>query len=325
MKAIRIHRFGAGEDVLEFEEVPAPKPGPGELLVKVEAASLNRADLGLRRGTYRVAPKDLPIIPGREFVGRVQALGAGVSDFQIGQRVVAYPGKGGYAEYAVTKTSLARPVPDGIDPAVAASVPTVCLTAWFALLEDGALKPGGQVLIQAGSSGVGHVAVQLAKVLGAVRVFTTAGGAKKCGRLRELGADEAIDYTGTDFRQEVLKLTSGRGVDVVLEMLGGDIYAKSLEVLASGGRLVSIGGAVGPIPEKPPPLADGRKATRFSITNYLNAHPEKFRQLDTFSDLIRDRKLQIVVDRTFPLSEVRAAQRYLEGRDHFGKIVLLMS
>jgi NADPH2:quinone reductase len=322
MKAICIHRFGPGEDVLQYEEVPEPKPGPGEMLVKVEAASLNRADLGLRRGTYRVAPEDLPIIPGREFAGRVQALGPGVSDFKNGQRVVAYPGKGGYAEYAVTKAALARPVPDGIDSPAAASVPTVCLTAWFALLEDGGLKPGEQVLIQAGSSGVGHIAVQLAKVLGAVRVFTTAGGAKKCGRLHELGADEAIDYTGTDFRQDVLKLTSGRGVDVVLEMLGGDIYAESLEVLAAGGRLVSIGGAVGPIPEKPPSLADGRKATRFSITNYLNAHPEKFRQLDTFFDLIRDRKLQIVVDRMFPLSEVRAAQRYLEGRDHFGKIVL---
>jgi len=322
MKAIRIHRFGPDEDVLQYEDVPEPKAGPGELLVKVEAASLNRADLGLRRGTYRVAPEDLPIIPGREFAGRVEALGAGVSEFHNGQRIAAYPGKGGYAEYAVTKAAVARQVPDGIDAAVAASVPTVCLTAWFALLEDGALKPGEQVLIQAGSSGVGHVAVQLAKVLGAARVFTTAGGAKKCARLRELGADEAIDYTSVDFAQEVLKLTSGRGVDVVLEMIGGDVYAKSLEVLAAGGRLVSIGGAIGPIPEKPPTLADGRKATRFSITNYLNAHPERFKQLDAFFDLIRDRKLRIAIDRTFPLAETRAAQRHLEGRDHFGKIVL---
>jgi NADPH2:quinone reductase len=323
MKAIRIHGFG-GEDVLRYEDVPEPTAGPGELLVKVEAAALNRADISMRRGTYRVAPEDLPLIPGREFCGRVQSVGSGVSDFRAGQRVAAYPTKGGYAEYAVTKAALARPVPEGIEPAVAASVPTVCLTAWFALLEDGEIKSGEQVLIQAGSSGVGHVAVQLAGVLGAARVFTTAGGAEKCARLRDLGADEAIDYTTRDFRQEILNSTSGRGVDVVLEMLGGDIYTQSLEVLAAGGRLVSIGGAVGPIPDKPPSLTEGRKATRFSITNYLNAHPEKFRQLDTFFDLIRQRKLRIVVDRTFSLAEIGAAQRYLEGRDHFGKVVVVM-
>ncbi|HEY1268294.1 MAG TPA: zinc-binding dehydrogenase [Candidatus Binatia bacterium] len=323
MKAIRIHRFGP-EDVLQYEEAPKPSAGAGELLVKVEAAALNRADLSLRRGTYRVAPEDLPIIPGREFSGRVDAVGPGVSDFHTGQRVVGYPSKGGYAEYAVSKASLARPVPDGIEPAIAAAVPTVCLTAWFALLEDGALKPGQTVLIQAGSSGVGHVAVQLAAVLGAARVFTTGGGPQKCARLRELGA-EAIDYTNRDFRQEIMKMTSARGVDVVLEMVGGDIYTKSLEVLAPGGRLVSIGGAIWPIPDKPPELTDGRKATRFSITNYLNAHPERFKQLDAFFDLILQQKLRIVIDRAFPLSETRAAQRHLEGRDHFGKIVLVMT
>jgi NADPH2:quinone reductase len=224
----------------------------------------------------------------------------------------------------VTKASLARPVPDGIEPAVAAAVPTVCLTAWFALLEDGALKRGENVLIQAGSSGVGHVAVQLAAVLGAGRVFATGGGAQKCARLRELGA-EAIDYTSRDFRREIMKMTSARGVDVVLEMVGGDIYTQSLEVLAPGGRLVSIGGAIGPIPDKPPELTEGRKATRFSITNYLNAHSERFKQLNTFFDLIRQQKLRIVIDRAFPLAETRAAQRHLEGRDHFGKIVLVMT
>src|ERR1041385_3319212 len=116
MKAIRIHRFGPGEDVLQYEDVPKPSAGAGELLVKVEASSLNRADLGLRRGTYRVAPEDLPIIPGRESAGRVEAVGPGVSDFRPGQRVVAYPGKGGYAEYAVPKAALARPVRKSLTP-----------------------------------------------------------------------------------------------------------------------------------------------------------------------------------------------------------------
>lgn len=323
MKAIRIHQFGPTEDVLQYEEVPTPAPGAGELLVKVEAAALNRADLGLRRGTYRVDPKDLPLIPGREFAGKITALGSDVEGFKTGQRVVAYPGKGGYAEYAVTKASWVRPVPDGVEPGVAAAIPTVFLTAWFALVEDGKIKSADQLLVQAGSSGVGTAAIQIAKHLGA-RVFTTGGSEEKCRRLLQLGADGAVNYSAKDFRQEVLRLSGGRGVDVVLEMIGGEVYTKSLEVLAPGGRLVSIGGAVGPVPDSPPALAEGRKASRFSITNYLNGRPEAFHQLDTFFDLVRQKKLSVVIDRTFPLAEVRAAQRYLEGRDHFGKILLTM-
>ena len=323
MKAIRIHKFGPTEEVLQYEDVPTPVPGPQELLVKVEAASLNRADLSLRKGTYRVDPKELPLIPGREFAGKITALGSGVKDFKLSQRVVAHPTKGGYAEYAVTKAMWARPVPDGVDPVVAAAMPTVFLTAWFALLEDGKIKSGDQVLVQAGSSGVGTAAIQIVKYLGA-RLFTTAGTEEKCRRLVELGADGAINYSARDFRQELLRLTGGRGVDVVLEMVGGEVYSKSVEVLAPGGRLVSIGGAAGPIPDPPPTLTEGRKATRFSITNYLNTRPEAFNQLDLFLDLVRQKKFRVVVDRTFPLAETRAAQRYLEGRDHFGKIVLTM-
>jgi NADPH:quinone reductase-like Zn-dependent oxidoreductase len=293
------------------------------MLIKVEAASLNRADLGLRRGSYRTRPEDLPLIPGREFAGTVASLGSQVSGFHKGQRVVAHTGLGGYAEYAVAKVSLVRAVPDGVDCVTAAAVPTVCLTAWFALMEDGKLKSGEQVLIQAGGSGVGTAAIQVAKHLGA-RVVTTAGTDEKCRRLKALGADETINYRTEDFREESLRLTKGRGVDLIFEMVGGEVYTKSLEVLAPGGRLVSIGGAAGPIPDPPPALTEGRRATRFSITNHLNAHPEGLNQLDTFLELIRRKRFQVVIDRTFPLSEARAAQRYLEGREHFGKIVLTM-
>ena len=323
MKAIRIHQFGPTEEVLKYEEVPVPKPGPQELLVKVEAASLNRADLGLRRGSYRIKPEDLPLIPGRQFAGTVAALGSEVQGFQGGQRVVAQTGLGGYAEYAIATPAVTRPVPQGVDSVTASALPTVFLTSWYALLEDGKIKAGNQALIQAGGSGVGIAAIQVAKHLGA-RVITTAGADEKCRRLRDLGADETINYTVKDFKSEVLRLSGGRGVDVVLEMLGGEVYNKSLEVLAPGGRLVSIGGAVGPIPDSPPPLTEGRKATRFSITNYLNAQPEAFKQLDNILLLIRDKKFQVVIDRTFPLAEARAAQRYLEGREHFGKVVLTM-
>jgi NADPH2:quinone reductase len=219
MKAIRIHQFGPTEEVLQYEDVPTPAPGPQELLVKVEAASLNRADLGLRRGSYRVSPEDLPIIPGREFAGTVAALGPEVRDFQIGQRVVSQPGKGGYAEYATAKTVHTRPVPEGVEPATAAAMPTIFLTAWFALIEEGGMKPGKPVLIQAGGSGVGIAAIQIANHIGA-RIITTAGSDEKCSRLRDLGAHDTVNYATHDFRQEVLRLTGGEGADVVFEMVG---------------------------------------------------------------------------------------------------------
>lgn len=323
MKAIRIHKFGPSEDVLEFEEVPPPEPGPQELLVKVQAASLNRADLGLRKGSYRISPDKLPVIPGREIAGTLAAVGAGITQFRVGQPVVAQPGLGGYAEYALTKPDETRLLPQGFDFVVAAAMPTIFLTAWFALHEDGKIKSGEHVLVQAGGSGVGIAAIQIAKRAGA-RVLTTAGTDDKCRRLRELGAYETINYTAKDFQDEAFRLTDGKGVDVVFEMVGGEVYQKSVQCLAPGGRLVSIGGAAGPIPEPPPELPGSRKATRFSITNFLAAHPEKFAQLDAFVDLIRKQELKVVIDRTFPLREAREAQRYLEGREHFGKIVLTM-
>ena len=210
MKAIRIHQFGSTAEVLQYEEVPIPEPGPDEILIKIEAASLNRADLALRKGAYRIAPEELPIIPGREFAGNVAKLGAGIQQFKVGQRVVACPGKGGYAEYALAKLSETLPVPDGVDSATAAAMPTVFLTAWFGLVTDGKLKAGEWVLVQAGSSGVGIAAIQIAKHLGA-KVITTSSSDEKCKRLRQLGADEAIDYTKQGLFTEVMRITTARG------------------------------------------------------------------------------------------------------------------
>jgi NADPH:quinone reductase-like Zn-dependent oxidoreductase len=324
MKAIRIHQFGPTEDVLEYEDVPTPAPAADEVLIKIAAASLNRADLGLRSGRYRVSPDELPIIPGREFAGIVERTGSKVTEFPVGQRVVAYTGKGGYAEYATAKSAEVRPVPDGIDLATAAAVPTVFLTAWFGLTEEAKLRSGEWLLVQAGSSGVGIAAIQIGKRLGA-HVATTSSDDTKVKKLQHLGADIVIDYANDDFVFALSRATHKRGVDVVLEMIGGEIYRKSLEVLAPGGRLISLGGAFGPIPEAPPQLSDGRKATRFSITNYLKAHPEGFRQLDDFLRLIKENTFHVVIGKAFPLAEARAAQRYLESREHFGKIVLTMA
>ena len=358
MKAVRIQDFGSAE-ALQYEEVPIPEPGPGEILIKIETVSLNRADLALRKGTYRMAPENLPVIPGREFAGAVAKLGAGIQEFKVGQRVVACPGRGGYAEYAIAKVAETLAIPDGVDTAAAAAMPTVFLTAWFGLLTEGKLKAGDWVLVQAGSSGVGIAAIQIAKRLGA-KVITTSSSDEKCKRLRQLGADETIDYTKQGLFTEVMRITTPesrdryqerhnpdvmegvnvlhglgidlaarrrpfppyRGVDVVLEMIGGDIYQKSLQVLAPGGRLVSLGGAFGAVPDPPPSLAEGRKASRFSITNHLKAKPEDFRELANFLKLVQENKFQVIIDRSFPLAEARAAQHHLEGRGHFGKVVL---
>jgi len=323
MKAIRIHEFGPSEDVLKYEDVPVPEPKAGEVLIKVEAASLNRADLGLRKGTYRIAADALPVIPGREFAGTITKLGAGVSDYKIGDYVVGYPSLGGYAEYAVAKVSEVRPVPDGVTSAQAAALPTAALTAWFGLKTDGALKSGEWLLVHGGSSGVGVAAIQIAKYLGA-KVIATSGSEVKCRRLRQLGADVTINVSENDFLPEVMRVTANRGVNVVLEMIGGEVYQKSLQALAPGGRLFSIGGAFGAVPDPPPALTEGRKATRFSITNYLKAKPEDYRELDTILKLVQEKKFDAGIGKTFPLAETRAAQRYLEGREHFGKVMLSM-
>lgn len=303
--------------------MPVPEPKAGEVLIKVEAASLNRADLSLRKGAYRISPDQLPVIPGREFAGTVEKLGASASDFKVGQRVIGYPSLGGYAERAVANVSEVRPVPEGVTSAQAAAVPTVFLTAWFGLLTDGKLKSGEWLLVQGGSSGVGTAAIQIGKHVGA-KVIATTGAEEKARRLRKLGADATIDVSQNDFLPEVLRVTGNRGVDVVLEMIGGEVYQKSLQALAPGGRLVSIGGAFGPIPESPPALPDARKATRFSITNYLKDKPEDFKQLDEILELVAEKKFQVPIDKSFPLARTREAQRYLQGRDHFGKVILTM-
>jgi len=323
MKAIRVHKFSESDDVLQYEDVPVPEPKAGELLIKVEAASLNRADIGLRRGTYRISPDALPVIPGREFAGTVAKLGNGVNEYRIGQRVVGYPSLGGYAEYAIAKASEVRPVPDGVTSAQAAATPTTFLTAWFGLTTDGALKSGEWLLVQGGSSGVGVAAIQIAKHLGA-KVIATSGSEEKCRRLRKLGADVTIDVSQEDFVEAVKRATNNRGVDVILEMIGGDVFQKSLQLLAPGGRLFSIGGAFGPLPDPLPTLSEGRKVTRFSITNYLKTKPEEFKQLDKILQLVAEKRFDVGIGKSFPLAETRAAQRYLEGRDHFGKVMLTM-
>ncbi len=274
-----------------------------------------------RFGNTHIGPGDLPVILGREAVGRIAEVGEGVSQWQQGQRVAVVPGIGAYAEYVSAKAGEVAPVPEGMDLLQAAAAPWVFLTAWFALTRGGGLKSGESVLVQAGGGGIGTAAIQIGKYLGAT-VITTAGTDERCRRTRELGAGEAINYRTSPFVPEVLKRTAGRGVDVVLETVGGDVYAESLEVLAPGGRLVSIGRAGGEFPDPAPEPPPGRTAARFSISAALEEDPEAIRQLDWLLASVHQGRFRAVVDRTFPLSEAAAAHRYLAERRAFGKVVL---
>ncbi|MEK7216042.1 MAG: zinc-binding dehydrogenase [Chloroflexota bacterium] len=321
MKTVRIHEFG-DESVLKYEDAPVPVPAGDEVLVKIDAIGVNRADATIRRGAYTFNPDSFPVTMGMEFAGTVAARGDGVSEFTIGQRVVSYAGTGGYAEYAVAKALRTRPIPAGIDSRTAASVPVTFLTAWCGLVEVAAMKAGDWVLVQAGGSGVGVAAIQVCKQIGA-RVVVTAGNDEKCDRCIGLGADFAINYNSRDFVPEVMGLTGGRGADVVLEMVGGDVFTRSLEVVAPGGRFVSIGRAGGPVPDKAPELPGGRFTTRFFVNTYLNERPEGYRHIETFLKLIGEGRYQVIIDTIFPLSEAAGAHRRLVGREHFGKILLV--
>lgn len=321
MKVVRIHEFG-DENVLKYEDAPMPEPGPGELLIKMEAASINGGDPRIRaQGNSLIGERDLPVILGRELAGTVAAVGPGVSEFRVGQRVVNVPMEGCYVEYLIAKPERTRPLPDSIDFVRGAAAPMVFLTALWTL-RDAETKAGDTVLIQPGSGAVGMAAMQLAKWMGA-RVIATAGTDEKCARIRGLGADEAINYATTDFVPEVLRITGGRGVDVALDTVGAGVYGKSLQVLAEGGRMVGVGRVAGDPPSPAPQPPQGRSVRTFSVNGRISSSKDRILDLDTILQLIENKTCRVVVDRVFPLSEVAAAHRYVEERTKFGKVVLV--
>jgi NADPH2:quinone reductase len=334
MKAVQIHRFGA-EDVMQLDEVEIPSPELRQMVIKIAATSINHSDLFIRQnGNIHIGPQDLPLILGRELAGTVVETGPNVTEFAPGQRVVALPAvqtratglpgskeyTGCYAEYSLARPQDARALPDGIDWVTGAATPWAALTAWY-VLAAAQVKAGDSVFIQAGASGVGIFAVQFAKILGA-RVFTTAGSDEKCERVRELGADAAINYRQKDFASELMRLTESRGVNAVVETVGGEALEKSLRVLAPVGRLVALGSLSGGSRSLPTTLPEGRTASRFSITAFLMEETRAIAQLDQIFMWIQTGRVRAVVDRVFPLADVAAAHRYIANRQNFGKIVL---
>ena len=323
MMAIDVSRPG-GPEVLVPGTRPVPAPAAGEVLIRVEAAGVNRPDVLQRMGRYN-PPPGVSDVPGLEVAGRIAALGPGIDGWAVGDAVCALLAGGGYAEHCTAPAAQCLPVPAGLDMAEAAALPETAFTVWSNVFERGALQPGERLLVHGGTSGIGTTAIQLGKAFGA-EVFATARGADKARACAELGADHAVDYETEDFVAVVKEATGGTGVDVVLDIVGGDYVQRSVEAMAVDGRYVCIGFVRGPKAEiNLAPIM----LKRLTLTgSTLRARPVAYKQ--AIADQLRARvwplveqgRFRPVVHATFPLSEAAEAHRLMESNRHVGKIVL---
>lgn len=303
---------------------PVPQPAPGEVLVRVEAAGVNRPDVLQRLGQYP-PPAGASDIPGLEIAGLIVAIHPGVIRWRVGDRVCALVAGGGYAEYCVAPAVQCLPIPPNMNAIAAAAVPETFFTVWTNLFRRGALRSGERVLIHGGSSGIGTTAIQLAHALGAI-VFATAGSEEKCEACRRLGARLAINYRTTDFVEAVQRETGGAGVDVVLDIIGADYFAKNVECLALEGRLVQIGLLGGARTSIDLGRVMRRRLTITGSTLRVRTAEEKgalARDLEAnVWPLLSAGQVAPVLDRTFPLTAAAEAHRRIEASEHIGKIVL---
>ncbi len=323
MTAIEIREPG-GPEVLVPASRPRPDPGPGEVLVQVAAAGVNRPDVLQRLGGYP-PPPGASDIPGLEIAGRIVALGQGVTAWTPGDEVTALVTGGGYAEYCAAPAVQCLPVPKGLGLAEAAAMPETFFTVWSNVFDRGGLGAGESFLVHGGSSGIGTTAIQLARAFGA-RVFATAGSADKCRACEDLGAERAINYRDEDFVAVVKEATGGTGLDLILDMVGGDYVQRNIEALAPDGRLVYIAFLGGPKVEVnllPVMLK------RLTITgSTLRARPVTFKAdiagklKEKVWPLVEKGEVKPVMAERFPLAEAAAAHRLMETSSHIGKIVL---
>jgi NADPH:quinone reductase-like Zn-dependent oxidoreductase len=339
MRAYVIDAHG-GSEALRLSHRPLPEPGPGEARLRVLAVSLNHLDLWVRRGVpgHRFP---LPIIPGCDVAGEISALGPGPSRWKLGQRVLLAPGigcgacaachagrdhlcryfgifgetrDGGCAEEMVAPQSHLLPIPQGLSPAEAAATPLTLLTAWHMLVSRAEVRPGESVLVQAGASGVGIMAIQIAVLWGA-EVFATAGSPAKADLARSLGAREVILYRQDDFVEEIRRLTGKRGVDVVIDSIGADVFERSVRILAKGGRLVTCGATAGP---------EARLDLRvlfFRALSVLGSTMGSRGELEEAFSFVASGRIRPVVDQVFPMEELARAHERLESREALGKVV----
>lgn len=328
MRVIEIASPG-GPEVLRIAERPTPIPGPGEVLINVAAAGVNRPDVFQRAGHYP-PPPGASDIPGLEVAGTIVALGpptAESSRWSVGDRVMALLTGGGYAQAAVAPGAQCLPIPDGLSMVEAAAVPETYFTVWSNVVDRGKLRPGETMLVHGGSSGIGTTAIQLAKALGA-RVLATAGSPTKCEACERLGAEHAINYKTEDFVAVVRERTAGRGIDLILDMVGGDYLPRNIEALAEDGRLVQIALLAGSRAELDLSRLMRRRLTVTGST--LRPRPVGFKGRiaaaleDRVWPLVANGSVRPVIHATFPLERASDAHRALEQGDHIGKIVLVV-
>jgi NADPH2:quinone reductase len=321
MRAVEITKPG-GPEVLKPAERPKPVPKENEILVKVAAAGVNRPDVLQRTGNYAVPP-GASDLPGLEIAGEV--VGGSTKHFKPGDKVCALVAGGGYAEYCVAPEVQALPVPRGLTPVQAASLPETFFTVWSNVYDRARLAPGESLLVQGGSSGIGVTAIQMAAATGN-RVFATAGSDEKCAACVRLGAAEAFNYKAQDFEKEILRVTGGKGVDVILDMVGGDYVPKELKCLAEDGRLVFIAYLRGPKTEMNIDTVMRRRLTISGST--LRPRPVEFkgeiaRSLrEKIWPLIESGRIRPEIYKTFPLEQAAEAHRLMESSQHIGKLVL---
>ena len=313
-------------EVLRPIDRPDPSPGAGEVLIRVAAAGVNRPDVMQRQGHYP-PPPGATDIPGLEVAGTIEAVGADSGNWRVGDTVCALVAGGGYATKCVAPAVQCLPVPASLDVVSAAAIPETFFTVWTNVFERAGLKTGESLLVHGGASGIGTTAIQLAAARGS-RVFATAGSPEKCRACEGLGAERAINYRSEDFVEVVRELTGGRGVDVVLDIVGGSYVNRDLAALAMDGRVVVIGFMAG----EPTATVDLRRilGRRLTITGSA-LRPRSVKEKGDIADALRREVWPLlergvvkpIVDRTFPLPEAAAAHRLMESGEHLGKIVLV--
>ncbi|MCW1429303.1 NAD(P)H-quinone oxidoreductase [Novosphingobium sp. JCM 18896] len=313
-----------GPEVLRPQSLPVPTPGPGEVLIKVAFAGVNRPDVVQRLGNYPAPPGASPI-PGLEISGQVAALGEGVVELIPGQQVCALVAGGGYAEYCLARADHCLAVPEALSMAEAAALPETLFTVWHNVFERGWAMEGETILVHGGTSGIGTMAILLGKLFD-LTVIVTCGGPEKCAQAMAIGAAHAIDYKAQDFVEEVRRITDGRGVQLVLDMVAGDYVARNLKCLAEDGRHVTIAVQGGVKAEVNMAVVMSRRYTLTGST--LRPRSAEFKAL-LAQEIVRNvwpfvelGQLRPVMDRTFPLADAAAAHAHMEAGAHVGKIVL---
>ena len=323
MTVVGISKPG-GPEVLLPETRPVPVPGPGEILVKVAAAGVNRPDVAQRSGAYP-PPPGASDLPGLEISGEVVALGAGASKHKIGDRVMSLVAGGGYAQYCIAQDAQAMTVPPSLSMQEAGAIPETLMTVWHNVFERGALQPGETLLIHGGSSGIGTMAIQLAKAFGS-RVIVTVGGQDKVDACLKLGADRAVNYKTEDFVAEVKAATNGAGANVILDMVGGDYVERNYDAAAIDGRIVQIatlGGAKATVNIAKVMV---KRLNHTGSTLRPRSNADKAAMVAAIEakvmPLLREGRIKPLMDSTFPLEKAADAHRRMETSQHIGKIVL---